>query len=596
LDSSTNTTVADSNNIPFNAVSLKNNTTIPMETPTETFSKFHIVTQNTSVPLSPFINTSRPPNPLINKSTPLIPLNTSTSLNPLINTQKQLEPLINTSTPLKKRMLPSTLMLPLPNNNISSVHTNSTMTSKDKNFTDSTEQRSNNTIGITSLTTGPKGSNAIEIPSNNTGFEPLSTGAIGIANIRSNTIENKPKNPINLTPDPKILPNTSLSAQHFVANVSLNDTEEQLNKTVFTPLDSNSLLTNASEQQPKIIPNISLTPQNLNADSEFIPNVSLNITENQAQNTAFTLINADTTHLAKTSINGLENLSPGTVSMNLNTNPNMIQNKSLTAQNLKTYPNMLQNLSLTVQDLNTNPNMLQNASITEQDLNKNNNLLLNDSLNSAERQSNKTASSFIGNKIFAAVPSNITFSDSTTSTIATDIEAINATAKTEKKLSGVENKTKESVLTTLLPTSSTTIETTTTVDPKLADDSSRSEIYKMHNNGLMLLHAQRARSGSEAKKSELIDNAPSAAINYHSRKRANESEPLKVEDNEKRVALAFSNLPQVKQKRSKRFVVNRIQYSNKEAVKSKPTSPMTQLKRFILPSNLPFFSRKHKKL
>ena len=92
--------------------------------------------------------------------------------------------------------------------------------------------------------------------------------------------------------------------------------------------------------------------------------------------------------------------------------------------------------------------------------------------------------------------------------------------------------------------------TTTTTDSKKFDELSRSEIYKMHNNGLMLLHAQRAMSGSEAKKSELIDTVPSGSINYHVRKRGKINETNTVIDNEKYLESKLGNLPQIHHKRS----------------------------------------------
>ena len=92
--------------------------------------------------------------------------------------------------------------------------------------------------------------------------------------------------------------------------------------------------------------------------------------------------------------------------------------------------------------------------------------------------------------------------------------------------------------------------TTTTTDSKKFDELSRSEIYKMHNNGLMLLHAQRATSGSEAKKSELIDTVPSGSINYHVRKRGKINETNTVIDNEKYIESKLGNLPQIHHKRS----------------------------------------------
>ena len=92
--------------------------------------------------------------------------------------------------------------------------------------------------------------------------------------------------------------------------------------------------------------------------------------------------------------------------------------------------------------------------------------------------------------------------------------------------------------------------TTTTTGSKKLDESSRSEIYKMHNNGLILLHAQRATSGSEAKKSELIDTVPSGSINYHVRKRGKINETNTVVENEKHLESKLGNLPQVHHKRS----------------------------------------------
>ena len=84
------------------------------------------------------------------------------------------------------------------------------------------------------------------------------------------------------------------------------------------------------------------------------------------------------------------------------------------------------------------------------------------------------------------------------------------------------------------------------------DGASRSEIYKMNNNGLMLLHAQRAHSDIESKKSELVDNAVAgSSINYHVRKRnRNNDTKHTVVENEKYLESKLGDLPQVHKKRS----------------------------------------------
>jgi len=97
------------------------------------------------------------------------------------------------------------------------------------------------------------------------------------------------------------------------------------------------------------------------------------------------------------------------------------------------------------------------------------------------------------------------------------------------------------------------------------DASSKSEIYQMHSNGLMLLHPQRSNLGTGGtKKSELItgDDA-SNSVNYHvwkklSGKNNNQSS---IADNEHFLETKLGNLPQIQE--GKRALSHAVDSDNK---------------------------------
>lgn len=97
----------------------------------------------------------------------------------------------------------------------------------------------------------------------------------------------------------------------------------------------------------------------------------------------------------------------------------------------------------------------------------------------------------------------------------------------------------------------TTTPASTTKEPQKSGESNfRSEVYKLHANSLILLHAQRSRTGVGSKKSQLNLKSANTGINYHIRKKTNETVNA-VQDNEKHLEAKLGDLPQVRQKRAK---------------------------------------------
>lgn len=126
--------------------------------------------------------------------------------------------------------------------------------------------------------------------------------------------------------------------------------------------------------------------------------------------------------------------------------------------------------------------------------------------------------------------SNHTVTNNTSNLKVTSLDLNNHTAQANRSV------------TSLLPTGTTTL-------IRVADDSSRSEIYKM-NNGLMLLHAQRDHLGPEAKKSILLQKEASSSINYHVRSRTKGNDSANsFAEHEKKLEAKLGNLPQVHQKK-----------------------------------------------
>lgn len=117
-----------------------------------------------------------------------------------------------------------------------------------------------------------------------------------------------------------------------------------------------------------------------------------------------------------------------------------------------------------------------------------------------------------------------------------------------KRNNTVWNPTLSSTTLSNTTLSNTTISSTSTTPSTSSKENGavKSEIYKMHNNGLMLLHPQRPHSGSDAKKSELVNSPVASSINYHVRKRIKENETEStVADNEHFLESKLGDLPQI---------------------------------------------------
>ena len=84
------------------------------------------------------------------------------------------------------------------------------------------------------------------------------------------------------------------------------------------------------------------------------------------------------------------------------------------------------------------------------------------------------------------------------------------------------------------------------------DLSTKSEIYKMHSNGLMLLHPQRSSIAKSAKKSKLASSSSDdSAVNYHIWKKPDHDKTTNqssaIVENEKFLETKLGNLPQIQE-------------------------------------------------
>ncbi|XP_066927515.1 uncharacterized protein [Clytia hemisphaerica] len=84
------------------------------------------------------------------------------------------------------------------------------------------------------------------------------------------------------------------------------------------------------------------------------------------------------------------------------------------------------------------------------------------------------------------------------------------------------------------------------------DLSTKSEIYKMHSNGLMLLHPQRSSIAKSSKKSKLASSSSDdSAVNYHIWKKPDHDKTTNqssaIVENEKFLETKLGNLPQIQE-------------------------------------------------
>jgi len=100
------------------------------------------------------------------------------------------------------------------------------------------------------------------------------------------------------------------------------------------------------------------------------------------------------------------------------------------------------------------------------------------------------------------------------------------------------------------------------------DLSTKSEIYKMHTNGLMLLHPQHSSNGKSAKKSKLATNNEENAVNYHIWKKTdnsiNQSSP--IAENEHFLETKLGNLPQIQEGKRNTIIIGENTDDSKQKI------------------------------
>ena len=130
------------------------------------------------------------------------------------------------------------------------------------------------------------------------------------------------------------------------------------------------------------------------------------------------------------------------------------------------------------------------------------------------------------------------------------------------------------------------------------DLSTKSEIYKMHTNGLMLLHPQHSSNGNSAKKSQLATSSDDNAVNYHIWKKSDKStnQSSLIAENEHFLETKLGNLPQIQEGKRNTIIDaenhNDIDIEKKDEIEIKCTENISKCPRLYKSTERDINSRK----